>query len=162
MPLTAKGEEILANMKKQYGEKQGTEIFYASKNKGTITGVDAAVYEVVRSCSGDVDNRYDVILRVGEKLEWIGSESSGSLFKRSNGERVKVRRPDDETCIKAVRSGVGRDALPHGTEATRRQISNERVDAKTREDLNRALWEKIKKLTAEKRQKRADDALEEV
>ena len=43
MPLTSKGEEILANMKKQYGAAKGEEVFYASANKGTITGVhDAA------------------------------------------------------------------------------------------------------------------------
>jgi len=40
MPLTAKGEEILKNMKEQYGEKKGEEVLYASKNKGTITGID--------------------------------------------------------------------------------------------------------------------------
>jgi hypothetical protein len=41
MPLTAKGEEILAQMKEQYGEEKGERVFYAAKNKGTITGVDA-------------------------------------------------------------------------------------------------------------------------
>lgn len=41
MPLTAKGEKILAAMQEQYGEKRGKEVFYASANKGTITGVDA-------------------------------------------------------------------------------------------------------------------------
>ena len=39
-PLTEKGQEIMAAMKKQYGEKCGEEIFYASRNKGTIKGVD--------------------------------------------------------------------------------------------------------------------------
>jgi len=39
-PLTKKGEKILAAMKKIYGEEKGEQIFYASKNKGTITGVD--------------------------------------------------------------------------------------------------------------------------
>ena len=39
MPLTAKGAKILANMKSEYGEKRGTSVFYASANKGTITGV---------------------------------------------------------------------------------------------------------------------------
>ena len=38
MPLTAKGKKILANMKKQYGEKKGKEVFYASQQKNTITG----------------------------------------------------------------------------------------------------------------------------
>jgi hypothetical protein len=40
MPLTEKGHEIEANMKKQYGEKKGEQVFYASKNAGTISGVD--------------------------------------------------------------------------------------------------------------------------
>ena len=39
MPLTAKGKKILANMKRQYGAKKGEDVFYASENKGTITGV---------------------------------------------------------------------------------------------------------------------------
>lgn len=40
MPLTAKGEEIMKAMKKQYPtEKKAKEVFYASANKGTITGV---------------------------------------------------------------------------------------------------------------------------
>jgi hypothetical protein len=40
MPLTKKGSEIMAAMKKQYGEKKGESVFYASKNAGKITGVD--------------------------------------------------------------------------------------------------------------------------
>ena len=38
MPLTSKGSKILSNMKSQYGSKKGTSVFYASQNKGTITG----------------------------------------------------------------------------------------------------------------------------
>lgn len=40
MPLTDKGKEILRAMRKQYGKKKGKRVFYASRNKGTITGVD--------------------------------------------------------------------------------------------------------------------------
>lgn len=40
-PLTEKGKEILASMKEQYGDEEGEKIFYASKNKGTISGVDS-------------------------------------------------------------------------------------------------------------------------
>jgi hypothetical protein len=40
MPLTAKGAKIKAAMTKQYGGKQGEKIFYASRNKGTISEVD--------------------------------------------------------------------------------------------------------------------------
>ena len=39
MPLTKKGSKILRNMRKKYGVKKGTSIFYASSNKGTIKGV---------------------------------------------------------------------------------------------------------------------------
>lgn len=40
MPLNPKGTKIIAAMRKQYGEKRGTSVFYASRNKGTIKGVD--------------------------------------------------------------------------------------------------------------------------
>lgn len=39
MPLNAKGKKILAAMRKEYGSERGEKIFYASENKGTITGV---------------------------------------------------------------------------------------------------------------------------
>lgn len=40
MPLTKKGSKIKRAMTKQYGAKRGAKVFYASKNKGTIRGVD--------------------------------------------------------------------------------------------------------------------------
>jgi hypothetical protein len=39
-PLTKKGSKIKSAMQKEYGEKKGEDVFYASKNKGTIKGVD--------------------------------------------------------------------------------------------------------------------------
>ena len=38
MPLTKKGREILRNMKRHYGPDKGKQVFYASQNKGTLTG----------------------------------------------------------------------------------------------------------------------------
>ena len=40
MPLTKKGAKIKKAMKKEYGSKKGDQVFYASRNKGKITGVD--------------------------------------------------------------------------------------------------------------------------
>lgn len=40
MPLTKKGSKIMSNMKKTYGTKKAKKVFYASKNKGKIKGVD--------------------------------------------------------------------------------------------------------------------------
>ena len=34
MPLTSSGQKVLSEMKKKYGSKKGTEVFYASINKG--------------------------------------------------------------------------------------------------------------------------------
>lgn len=45
MPLTSKGEEIKRNMEKEYGKAKGESVFYASKNKGTISGVDGVGME---------------------------------------------------------------------------------------------------------------------
>lgn len=38
--LTKKGSKILGSMEREYGEKKGERVFYASRNKGTISGVE--------------------------------------------------------------------------------------------------------------------------
>ena len=51
MPLTSKGEKILANMRKEYGSKKGESVFYASQNAGKISGVEgrkAKLFEAAR------------------------------------------------------------------------------------------------------------------
>lgn len=40
MPLNKKGQKIMRQMKKEYGAKKGEQVFYASRNKGTIKGVE--------------------------------------------------------------------------------------------------------------------------
>jgi hypothetical protein len=40
VPLTAKGRKIRSAMTRQYGKERGERVFYASKNKGVIKGVD--------------------------------------------------------------------------------------------------------------------------
>jgi len=40
MPLTKKGKKIMRSMKEQYGPERGEEVFYASRNKGAIEGVE--------------------------------------------------------------------------------------------------------------------------
>lgn len=41
MPLTPKGRKILRAMQQEYGPAKGKAVFYASLNKGLITGVEA-------------------------------------------------------------------------------------------------------------------------
>jgi hypothetical protein len=40
VPLTQKGKKIKKSMEKTYGKKKAEKIFYASKNKGVIKGVE--------------------------------------------------------------------------------------------------------------------------
>jgi len=40
MPLTKKGSKIMKAMSKEYGPKAGKSVFYASRNKGVIKGVE--------------------------------------------------------------------------------------------------------------------------
>lgn len=42
MPLTKKGKKIKGAMQEQYGKEKGQSVFYASQNKGTITGTHKA------------------------------------------------------------------------------------------------------------------------
>ena len=44
MPMTEKGKTIKEAMKKKYGKKKGEQVFHASKNKGTIKGVEKKGY----------------------------------------------------------------------------------------------------------------------
>ncbi len=39
MPLSKKGEKILAQMKEQYGVKKGTEVFYKMEGSGKLKGI---------------------------------------------------------------------------------------------------------------------------
>lgn len=39
MPLNKKGEKIKTAMEKQYGEKKGKAVFFASENSGKVKGV---------------------------------------------------------------------------------------------------------------------------
>ena len=44
MPLTKKGKKIMHSMTAEYGKKEGKKIFYASRNKGKIRGVDRGFF----------------------------------------------------------------------------------------------------------------------
>lgn len=50
MPFTHKGKEIEKHMEKEYGDKKGKSVFFASKNKGTIKGVE-------KGCRGEAIKR---------------------------------------------------------------------------------------------------------
>jgi hypothetical protein len=49
VPLTDKGKKIMSSMVKKHGKKKGEQVFYASKNKGTIKNVDVVKAAMGRS-----------------------------------------------------------------------------------------------------------------
>jgi hypothetical protein len=69
MPLTSKGKKIKSAMTEQYGEKKGEQVFYASKNKGNITGVDRP--KAVRA-------------KVAKKYPDMGDSGNGGLMNKTN------------------------------------------------------------------------------
>lgn len=75
MPLTAKGEKIMRAMKAEYGER-GEQVFYASKNKGTISGVD-------RADMSDAD-----FSRLKELLEQFFEEEAEEPEHRDDGAKL--------------------------------------------------------------------------
>lgn len=60
MPLTAKGNEIKGAMEKEYGSSEkGKQVFYASRNAGKITGVDAQKMDKIMDSVGKLAERFD-------------------------------------------------------------------------------------------------------
>lgn len=108
MPLTAKGEEILAAMKKEYGA-EGERVFYASRNAGTITGVDSDGAELgLRGKSITVlDTMAEQIASLGseakrlvERMDKVGDETVIKDYgiatgKYGDGRRVKVIKTEE-------------------------------------------------------------------
>ena len=98
MPLTSKGETVLRAMQAEYGRKKGKEVFNASRNAKTITGVDA------EDMSG---SEWDELQRLFG--EWIAEE------------RKEPEHADDEAFMlrlgRGLRKLLGFDAAPETKKA---------------------------------------------
>ena len=79
MPLNEKGRKIMKSMKKQYGKKRGETVFYASKNKGVIKGVE-------KKKQGEKMEKLDNIkeVKVGEQQTEIDPRSKTTADKAFN------------------------------------------------------------------------------
>lgn len=52
MPLTEKGQKVMAAMQKEYGSDKGERVFYATRNKGKLKGVEKRSYKRALSRRG--------------------------------------------------------------------------------------------------------------
>lgn len=95
MPLSSKGEEILANMRKEYGDKKGESVFYASKNAGKISGVDRS--DKIAAIGDCVKRLMDGVGRLDARM---GSRADASLeYHKASADFAK------KTANKAMEAG---------------------------------------------------------
>ena len=113
MPLTEKGKEIMQAMKEQYGEEKGEQVFHASKNKGTISGVDNAADSKMHTTDAvsGLDNIANAtrITHVGKDYgpSFASKDAEPPTLNWAGGEHAVTHQTQGETpdCPKDV-SGV--------------------------------------------------------
>lgn len=114
MPLTEKGQKILANFKKEYGEERGERIFYASKNAGRITGVDSEDAALPLSVRTTVDEEAPVPEREPELTGKIPTEEGGYQPAATAPKDPGVVQTRAETAPDEIRTS---DSIPVGDQS---------------------------------------------
>ena len=93
MPLTEKGEKIRSAMEKEYGKEKGEKIFYASRNKGNIMGVDREkvdqLVKKIDACSARMDSLMSRRAKNDEFEDAKHPRNSGGIFIKGEGEEGK-------------------------------------------------------------------------
>ena len=94
MPLTKKGKEIMKSMKEQYGNKKGESIFYASKNKGTIKGVEKATLGLMmgKKLIDKSKEKTGTILPLGVAASLESNRKKLKYARSSTGKMMKVEK----------------------------------------------------------------------
>ncbi len=108
MPLTSKGNEIKSAMIKEYGEKKGEEVFYASKNAGKISGVD------------EMDEGSEGLKTYGDDVNWKDDSHHHEFAGKTGPEIEDKRKSHDDDDDKHRDAGMGlvhAKEEPHASEA---------------------------------------------
>lgn len=109
MPLTPKGEEILANFVKEYGQERGKAAFYASRNAGTITGVDSE----------------DIAVAAASQIEPPVARAAGILFATAEDKILLMRRTGHDQVGTWALPGGGMEEGESAEETARRETLEE-------------------------------------
>ena len=88
MPLTEKGEKVMKSMKQEYGEKKGESVFYASANKGTITGVHDAPMSLPATSM--------TVAEINKKNEQYWAPTYGKSSGEGGDQTADMRKPATE------------------------------------------------------------------
>lgn len=115
MPLTAKGEKIKSAMEREYGPGKGERVFYASKNAGTISGVDAQVVSSgwdPTACRSDPplwpcgdDDKCDAVMK---RLDALSSRCDGVL---KTFMKEEAKEPEHQASGSAQKLAAKADAI---------------------------------------------------
>lgn len=108
MPLTSKGNEIKSAMIKEYGEKKGEEVFYASKNAGKISGVD------------EMNEGSEGLKTYGDDVNWKDDSHHHEFAGKTGPEIEDKRKSHDDDDDKHRDAGMGlvhAKEEPHASEA---------------------------------------------
>ena len=127
MPLTPKGKKIIAAMVKQYGKKKGKEVFYASKNKGTIEGVEKT--EEIKM------NYIDKVLSLEEERDVDKIKKIDVTRKLSSG-KTRTRRVGGKLARGAVKAAL--KTADWDTDQSGRQADN--IEVPERRGKNKGAW----------------------
>ena len=98
MPLTAKGSEVMAKLKKEYGPESGERVFYAMKNKGTLTGVDSERVDAdpFGETNGTPEDQTPIPADYGTKLDKACADAEklmvrmGGYMDRNDGQMCNI------------------------------------------------------------------------
>ena len=115
MPLNKKGKKIMNAMKEQYGKERGEEVFYATKNKGKIKGVEkAAMGKAVKPRIGQFAKDIGVEYNQAKGLIEEGRRrmDGGSQVIAENLNKMK---PDEDKTIRPTEAVRGTGAAMRGT-----------------------------------------------
>lgn len=107
MPLNSKGAKILASMRSQYGAKKGTSVFYASINKGKISGVEG---RRGKQAGGAVDLPYSHLK--GVRINPRNWERFLAQTPRSTN--IEDRRDPDAVKLNTMMENVMREKMQTG------------------------------------------------
>lgn len=120
-PLTSKGEEILGKMRETYGsEAKAKEVLYASKNAGTISGID----EIARMTQISEGPGMDAV------LSWGGNVNGQTVKPGGKADTPNMPRSASIATSVGSTDGLGaslKNAASAGVEAGRKVASGELV-----------------------------------
>jgi hypothetical protein len=114
MPLTAKGSEVMAKLKKEYGPESGERVFYAMKNKGTLTGVDSRGDAAE---PGTPEDQTPIPADYGTKLDRAADAADklmvrlGSYMDRNDGQMCNIadsKRADGPMDLNKLGKDIGK------------------------------------------------------